>query len=406
MSFDNINKKKKILFVMPTIACGGAEKALIELLKAINKKEYDIDLLLFRKDDMFYLNEIPKEVTILENSDLMKMCFYHVKHLLKNKLILKKLNIFFLRLYLTTIMKLRKILRKKNYFYQWDMLSKHVPVLKKEYDISIGYLEGDANFYIIDKVKSGIKIGWMHTDYIKGGFSKSHDLRYFEQLTKIFCVSNLNAVNLKKVFPELINKIDVMYNLINVDEYLIKANEHLEWDNNFTGKKILSVGNLRFVKGYDLAIRVCYKLIKEGYDVKWYVAGEGKERKQLESLIKKYGLETNFILMGLCKNPYFFIKNADIFVQCSRHEGFSTTVTEAKIFAKPIVVTNCPGMCDQIESGKNGIVVSINEDSIYKAIKKMLDNPQMRNQFSASLLKEKVVTSKEIQLKNFYNSLM
>ena len=55
---------KKILFVMPTISCGGAEKALVELLKNIDYSRCKIDLLLFRKDDMYYLKDIPKQVYI------------------------------------------------------------------------------------------------------------------------------------------------------------------------------------------------------------------------------------------------------------------------------------------------------------------------------------------------------
>ena len=402
MIMNKKTNKEKVLFVMPTIACGGAEKALVELLKAMDKDIYDIDLILFRKDDLFYLNDIPKEINIIENSELMKMCFDHVKRLFKNKLFLKNIDLFFLRIYLTFRMKVNNFFRKKNYFYQWNKLSKYVPNLDTEYSVAIGYLEGDTNFFIVDKVNSKKKIGWMHTDYVMGGFSREHDFKYFEKLDSLICVSKLNAKNLVQVFPEFEDKIDVMYNLLNIEEFYSKSNENIDWDNGYKGIKIISVGNLRYVKGYDIAIKACHKLVENGYDIKWYVAGEGKERTKLESLIKKYSLKKNFILLGLCSNPYFYIKNADIFVQSSRHEGFSTTVTEAKIFAKPIIVTDCPGMSDQIISKKNGTIVPINEESIYLAIKELIDHPKIQKLYEKNLLSEKIVSSKEEQLNHFY----
>jgi len=79
------NKMKNVIFVMPTISCGGAEKALIELLNNMDYSTYKVDLMLFRKDDMYYQNQIPKEVNILENDDATKLAFDHVKHLIKSK---------------------------------------------------------------------------------------------------------------------------------------------------------------------------------------------------------------------------------------------------------------------------------------------------------------------------------
>ena len=55
---------KKILFVMPSLDSGGAEKSLVNLLNIIDYKKYNIDLLLLKQEGLF-LNQIPKEVNLL-----------------------------------------------------------------------------------------------------------------------------------------------------------------------------------------------------------------------------------------------------------------------------------------------------------------------------------------------------
>jgi len=58
------NPKKELLFVMNNLHCGGAEKALTSLLSSFDYTKYNVDLLLFKKEGLF-LNQVPKEVTIL-----------------------------------------------------------------------------------------------------------------------------------------------------------------------------------------------------------------------------------------------------------------------------------------------------------------------------------------------------
>lgn len=57
---------KRILFVIDSITCGGAEKGLISLLNNIEYSNYDVDLLYFCHENEYYLNEIPNQVHIIE----------------------------------------------------------------------------------------------------------------------------------------------------------------------------------------------------------------------------------------------------------------------------------------------------------------------------------------------------
>lgn len=397
---------KKLLFVIPTLSCGGAERGLTALLKKLDYSKYDVDLLLFRKDDMYYLGEIPKEVNILNNDLEMQLAFFHVKHLLKPKFIFKYPHKVLLRIYLTIRLKMKSILKLKKEYYEWDKLKKIVPKNNENYDCAIGFLEGNATFYVIDKVHSTKKIGWMRSDYEKWGYQKKHDLVLFEKLDTLFSVSDANAEALRNIFPEIKNKIKVMYNVLDEEEISKKAasNDAPTFDKKCFN--ILSVGNLRYVKGYDIAIDVCKRLRDEGYDFTWYIAGEGRERKMLEKIIRKYSLEKHFILLGLCKNPYKLLKECDLYVQTSRHEGFSTTIREAKIFTKPIVVTDVPGMRDQIINNYTGLIAELSVEKIFVAIKSLIDNKDLLDELQQNISIENSKTFfQNEQMNQFYGEL-
>lgn len=396
---------QKLLFVIPTIACGGAERSLVELLKRIDYTNYKVDLMLFRKDDMYYLEQIPKEVTILENDEETKLAFDHVKHLIKSPIFFKKLNVVIYRIWQTAKAKLKKILKIKKYNYDWKILKKYVPRLKNKYDVAIGYIGGNSIYYIIDKVDARKKIGYFHTEYEKGGFDKNIDIKYFSKLDCLFSVSKEMTEKFKELMPEISDKFKTMYNILDIESIQKKAEQKIEFDDDYQGIKIVSIGNLRYVKGYDISIEAC-KILKESeYEFKWYILGEGNERKKLESLIKKYKLENNIILLGLINNPYAYLKRADIYVQTSRYEGFSTSVSEAKVLNKPIVITDCPGMNNQIENKENGTITGYQPKEIAEAIAELINNENLRKKYMDNLKKEVKNNSIENQMKVFYQEL-
>ncbi|PEU67247.1 glycosyl transferase, partial [Bacillus cereus] len=97
----------------------------------------------------------------------------------------------------------------------------------------------------------------------------------------------------------------------------------------------ISVGRLAKEKGLDISLEAFNILVKKGYDLKWYLIGEGNVRVELERRIREEKLEKRVILLGIKENPYPYIKQADIYIQTSRYEGKSISIDEAKILAKP-----------------------------------------------------------------------
>ena len=384
--------KKDILFVIPSLGVGGAEKALVNLLNIMDYDKYNVDLFVFNHNGVF-MKFVPEQVNLLslpqDYLDFSMSLRKSIKTLLKKR----KLNILKDRIFFT---KENYLKRKEKHIdqYNWRYMKDSFGILDKEYDVAIGYLEKSSIYFCIDNVKSKKKIGFIHNDYDKLGLNAAIDNNYFKYLDSIVTVSKECLDVLKNRFPNESSKMSFMYNIVSPKVINNMSKEKVEFYNATIN--LVSVGRLNYQKGYDLAIEVCGKLIKKGYDIKWNIIGDGEERTNLEKLIKEYNLEDRFVLLGIKENPYPYVRNADIYVQTSRFEGKSIAIDEAKILNKPILITNFSTAKDQISNGENGLIVDMDIDSIFKGLEELINDEDLRNKLTNNLSKEKLGTENEI----------
>lgn len=379
--------KKNILFVISTLKCGGAEHALVSLLNVMDYSRYNVDLMILCETGMFYKEKIPKEVNVIQPDISVRAVLEPtINNMLKCvKLGKWKYIIMNLKRILFNFLKREKIVSNfwSNY---WMRYGSYVNPMEKKYDVGIGYLEGLPNYFCIDKVNAKCKIGWMHTNYADSSQNKDVDKKYFPKFDYMVTMSEAASETLKIEFPEIKNRIYTIHNVLDETEVKEMAKEEVKnikkERNQFN---IVSVGNVLPVKGYDMAVKACAELIKSGVNLKWYVVGRQDQVEEIENLIEKYHLQDIFILVGTKKNPYKYMNIADIYVQCSRYEGFSTTIREAKLLCKPIVATNCQGIKEQIKNGVNGSLAELNVESIYNEILRLVKDEKLRNTYIRNL---------------------
>lgn len=387
--------KKKVLFIIPSLNAGGAEKSLVNLLNHFNYEEYEVDLFVFCRGRIFE-QFLPKEVNLIEyNKDYINFSL-GLKSSLINFIKDGKGTLIINRLLFSMTNKIKKDKRNIDQ-YNWKFLSKSLKSIEKKYDVAIGFLEKTSIYFCVDKVNANKKIGFIHNDYRELGLNPKRDEKYFKKLDNIFTVSE-NCFNiLKDVFPNEKDKLGIMRNVVSVSmiNKMATINESIyEKDNE---QILISIGRLDKQKGFDIAIETCKKLIDKGHNIKWYVIGEGRERNTLEKLIAKNNLEDKFILLGIKPNPYPFIKQADIYVQPSRYEGKSIALDEAKILKKPIIITNYTTAKDQIENGKDGLIVDTNADSLVEGIENLINDKSIRDKFIKNLSLGNFGTESEIK---------
>jgi glycosyltransferase involved in cell wall biosynthesis len=102
-------------------------------------------------------------------------------------------------------------------------------------------------------------------------------------------------------------------------------------------------------------------------------------------------------MIGVRENPYIYIRACDVFVQTSRYEGKSIVLDEAKIFDKPIVVTNYPTVYDSIENDKNGIIVPMDGKQIADGIGRIWSDNALRYKLCDELKRSNIGNEKELE---------
>ncbi|WP_396166552.1 glycosyltransferase [Flavobacterium sp.] len=391
--------KKKILFVIPSLDAGGAEKSLINLLNAMDYSLFDVTVLVFHGKGIF-LKSIPKSVKLITvYGDFLyfsESIFTSVCEFLKQG----KFTLAIHRIFFFLKNKIEKNTSKAEQV-SWKHLSKAIPELKEEYDAAIGALEKSSIYYVVEKVKAKTKIGWIHTNYSNSGMQKDFDLPFFERLNYMVTISEECKDDLNFNFPNIKDKIKVIHNIVS-PKLIKELSEEKIVDSKFdtTALSILTIARLSKEKGIDFALEAALQLVKMGKYFKWYIIGEGDERVYLETKIKEYQLENSFILLGLKDNPYPYVKQSFLYVQPSRYEGKSLAIDEAKILSKPIITTNYPTAKDQIDHGVNGIICEMNPMALAQQILALTENPNLIEKFIFNL--KEMNLSTETEITNFY----
>ena len=395
----------RILFVINTLGQAGAETALLSLLQTLAKEKgevrYEISLyVLTGQGEM--ASRLPADVRLLNKE-------YREESVLtaKGRKYLKKtvLKAMFTR---GTVVKLLPylvkntctMLGKKRLLPDkllWRVLSDGGMVLPEEYDLTVSYLEGGAAYFVADHVKAVKKAAFIHVDYEKAGYTRTLDKDCYLAFDKIFTVSDEVREAFLKAYPELLEKTEVFHNILNKEEIVRRAEEGEGFTDGFTGIRLLSVGRLTAQKAFEVSVDAMKRLKDAGKNVRWYVLGEGDQRKKLQEQIDTLGLTEDFILYGAVNNPYPFMKQADIYVHASRFEGKSIAIQEAQILGKPMVVSDCSGNREQVCHGKDGLMCGLTPESLAENIMLLLEDEALRGKLGAAAAKKNADAAEEIQ---------
>ncbi len=374
---------KDVLFVIESLNCGGSEKSLLAILQNFDYSKYNVDLLMIVEDSEFQ-KFLPKEVNVIFFKPLKDTGFFK---LLLNRIQLK-------------VLKIDKKFHPAQVF--WRVFGKSIPNHNKFYDTIFASNQGFATYFVATKTKSFKKIAYLNIDYKIAGYKPSFDIGFYKKFDKIISVSGqcesifINEMNL------IGQKFDtqVIYDITDVTSVLSlsKVGKKLPDSNKI---KIVTVCRLTHQKGLDLAIEACDILVRKGYDINWFIVGEGVLRPKLEALITKFKLQNNFYLLGFDENPFGYMKSCDIYVQTSIFEGLGLTVLEAKIIEKPIVCTNFPTVKHILKDDFSGLICEMNSIDIASKIEKYINNPDLKNKIINNL-KKPDNSEKERTMKSLY----
>lgn len=360
---------KKVCFMMPTIFnIGGEQRVVSVLCNALNKRGYEVSVLLFdnRFEENYELYNLNKDINIKYVDGYQgfsrRLC-RKVRNLNSKYGFLKKLNC------------INKFLVKRSFPFE-NVVSQ---LEKIKPDILIG-VAGEFNLLacLLKDVFPEIKIiGWQHSSF--DAYFNTKGRRHYNE---------------KGFFVDMVKKLDKYIVLTKSDKQKMKETFNIDATciyniksfncmkkSNLLSHQFISVGRMDKVKGFDLLIEAYNEFYKNNpaSDWKLVIIGDGDERECLEKLIKAYNLEKCVFLPGYSNNVIDYYLNSSIYIMSSRWEGFPMVLSECMELGLPIVSFDIDVMKEFISNGTDGILVEKgNIHDLANAMKKVSEDVKLR----------------------------
>jgi len=233
-----------------------------------------------------------------------------------------------------------------------------------------------ANFYcaIICKVIFKIKLITRSNSSPSGWSQNFLKKKIFVYLFKKIDQVIVNSLEFKYEIKKKFNSESIcIYNPLNKGEIKKLSQEKISF--KFYEKsnrlKIINVG--RYVDQKDqITLLKALNLIKHQIKFRALIIGKGILKNYLVYYIRQHKLSDCVKLITFQKNPFKFMKMADVFILSSKYEGLPNVLLESLVLGKYIISTNCPtGPKEILSGGKGGDLYNIQD---YKSLAKKIIN--------------------------------
>jgi glycosyltransferase involved in cell wall biosynthesis len=371
------DQRQKILFAIPTLHIGGAEKVFTNMLKFLDHKKFNITVYVYESSGEME-KFIPKDKIRLVLKNAKAIALYSgsfAEAILSRTFTIKD-----------KILKVRMTLLNKVYSRELSYakyVEPHTVLPYSAFDIAAAFTEltPEMTRFILQQTDATKKYIWIHNDF-NPAFLNYIDDKLFENnfncFHRIVAVSSGAALSLAGRFVSLKGKISVINNFLETNDLAARANEEISdlFDPGYIN--FVSVGRVDMhTKGYDRIISIARKLKDEGYVFRWYIVGDGPEFCKMKEMIKEHNVDDVIYLTGSKINPYPYIRHADALVLPSRFEAYPTVVLEAHTIGTPCIVAKNSGSPDQFRHITN-LVLENDDKSICEGLRRFLADPALR----------------------------
>lgn len=366
---------KKILFLIPDLSVGGAEKVLVNLVNNLDQSKFDITV------QTLFAGGVNEQ--FLKAGIKLRHCF---KRVFRGN------------------SQLLKLLSPKQLYKLF---------VKEHYDIVVSYLEGTVSRIVSGcHVPNTKLVSWIHVQQeTNSKFSYAfRDLNEakncYSKFDKIVCVSEYVKSDFKRL-SDYIGDLVVLYNTNETNQILELSKHPMSVDFDKEQINICVVGKITKHKGVLRVLNIQKKLIDDGYNTHIYFLGTGPLENDVVRFVEMNKIENKITLLGYNTNPYNYIRSSDMFLCASYGEGFSTAATEALIVGTPVCTVDVSGMKEMLgENNEYGIVTENSEEALYKGIKLLLDNPELLEHYKRKAFERGKLFSTENTVKAVEDMLL
>ena len=316
------NHKIKIVFILPSLRAGGAERVMSYISQNLGNKKFSVTLLIagYEKDAVFKIND-NIEVKYFNKKRTLNAFFPIFKYLLINKP----------KIVLSAISNLNMLMGIQALFFS------KVKFIGREVSV-------ESVLHKIEKPKRFVPNFLYHIAY--------------KQLDKIICQSNDMAKDFQEKFNFKPDKLVIINNPIS-EKFTLK---NKPVDQKI--KRFITVGTLTKRKGH---IRILDVLSKYPGGFNYTLVGNGVDRDEIFAHAKNLGLTDNIKHVPYTNEVATYLKENDVFLQGSFVEGFPNALLESCAVGTPVIAFKAPGGIDEIiENGINGFIADDKDDFLAK----------------------------------------
>jgi glycosyltransferase involved in cell wall biosynthesis len=330
-------KKKKILFILPNLRAGGAERVLITIANNIDQNKFNSVILVLNNDgdlkelinDNITLYSLNKDRVLFSLFSLYKK----IKKISPDVVLSTMFHMNF------GILLLKPFLKKVKFFVREANMPSYILEQHHSKNISI---------------KLAYKLLYPMADVI---LSPAKIIR--DELSDIIKIPD--------------NKFVVIHNPVDT-EHIKKSLGEVKVVEENKVQKFVASGRLNYQKGFDRLIQM---LGENSLPYEWSltILGDGGDFDYLNSLIKQYHLKNNISLVGYQKNPWKYYQSADVFLLPSRSEGLPNVVLESLFCGtRVIAMAEAGGIQEIADFSSGGVSVCESEQEFLLEIKKIPEN--------------------------------
>lgn len=328
---------KKIVFFLPSLGSGGAERVAVLISEQLIEYGYDVEILLLKnvvhydvKPTVHIASVFEQEQSMGKIERICKVFSFLQKYVRKNDVILIPMLDTCLRysVLLKFITKAKVIACERNDPYSQYKTNIKRWIRRKLFDIS------DYAIFQTEDAKN-----------------------FYHQRIK--------------------NKYVVIPNPVSLPEVKWKRNQNHD---------IVTVCRLNPQKNLKMAVDAIGLLKDTIPDIHLNIYGEGSEALALCEYIKEKGLESQVSLCGTTQNTYEVLRKSNGFILTSNFEGISNSMLEALAVGMPVIVTDCPigGAKMMIQNEKTGILIPVGDTGmLVESVKRILTDEEFAQKLGA-----------------------
>lgn len=365
---------KRILIINNNMHLGGVQKSLVNLLHEIHERDIEITLLLFYPGGEL-MRDLPKDVKVITPCRALRvwgMTKYDVNPNAKEGRDLSTASARCTRAFWAGMTRLAG---RKKAFRMASIFQKRLA----GYDAVISFLHsgpdrmfyGGCNEFALSCTDAKKKITFLHCDFeqIQGNTETNRALyRQFEVIAA--CSGGCRDAFLR-CMPELSDKVTVVPNCQDYEEIrqLADAKEVSLAEDCIN---LLTVARFGKEKGILRGIRAIGALGTDRERIQYHIIGSGAEYEAAKELIAKLHLEKTVHLLGEMRNPYGYMKAADLLFIPSVSEAAPMVIGEAASLGTPVLTTETSSAREMVEEAGYGWVCENSEEGMTGALRGLM----------------------------------